>query len=152
MTKTAFLSVLACGIWLIVIFESSVMMVGLDETLYYTDPTIVSYRLVEVDFIEFLTRVDILYLTGKLAGFIVFICIAYCAVIEFLMSLLPRTGRGTLTIIIGVILLIFGILASKIDNMRYYYNNYAIYAAPICVIAVPLMLLAVAKIKKLGKR
>lgn len=148
-TRTAFLTVLAAGFWFIVIVEASVMMIGMEETANYTDPTVVAYRLVEVPFIDFLTRMDILYLTVKLAGFCVFLCIVYCAAVEFASRVLPRIKRGILVIVLGCIIFMLGILASGIDNVRSVFNAYAMFAIPVVAIIIPLMLLIIAKIRKI---
>jgi spore germination protein (amino acid permease) len=82
--KVAFLSVVAIGIFFIFIIETSVMMVGIEDIVNYTDPLVVALRRVELEPIEFLTRIDIFYLTIGFAGFFVYLIVEYCAVVEYL--------------------------------------------------------------------
>jgi hypothetical protein len=103
---------------------------------------------VEIPFIEFLTRIDMVYLTVGFSGFIVFIIIQYCAVVEYASKVFPKVKRLVIVIAVGVLLFILGSIASGIDDLRDRYAEYAVFLIPFASVIIPVFLLIAAKVKK----
>lgn len=150
--KVAFLSVIACGVFFVFIIETSIMMVGMDDIVNYTDSLIAAMRQVELPSIEFLSRIDIFYLTVGFAVSFVYIIIVYCAIVEYICKMFPKLSRLAIVVAVGVILFILGIFASGIDNLRKVFSLYAVYLIPAASIVIPVLLYIIAKVKKNARK
>jgi spore germination protein len=146
--KVALITVVAAGLIFVLIIESSIMMVGMEDIINYTDPLIVALRRVEIQPIEFLTRIDIFYLTVGFAGFFVYIIIEYCAVVEYICKMFPKISRLGVVITVGVILFILGIMGSGIDNLHKAFSAFAVFAIPVASLGIPLLLLIISRVRK----
>lgn len=146
--KTAFFAVFTSGLAFILVVMSTIAIIGMQEVQNYTDPTIAAIRQVEIRAIEFLTRVDMVFLTIGLSGFFLLMIVEYCAVVEFASKLFPKVKRLIIVIAAGLALFILGCFSTDIDDLRNKFDYYAQYAVPFTAIFVPLLLLILAKRKK----
>lgn len=145
--RAAFLTVIASGLLFVFIIETSFMMVGVEDIVNYTDPLIVAMRRVEIPAIEFLTRIDVTYLTVNFAAFFVVIIIEYCAVVEYVCKMYPKFSRLAVVIAVGAILFVLGFFTSPIDNLRKVFGVYLIYAIPIASLGIPLLLTVISRMR-----
>ena len=147
---TVFLAILCIGLILVFVTETCIMMIGPNEIVHYTDPLVVAIRLVEIPKVEFLTRVDILYLIFGFLGFYAAIIILYSSAVEFASKMLPKLHRLVTTAAIGLIIFVLSLFTFGIDNFRVFFASKMTFG-PLIAIALISILWVIAKIKKAGE-
>ena len=146
--RVAFLTLIAVGMIYVMVVETSIMMVGLHEIKYYEYPLLAAIRQVELENIEFLRRVDILYLTIGLMGIFAGISVVYLALVEYAVKLLPRASRLAIVIAAGILVFILGLLGFGIPDFDEMIVNVITYSGLAAAGLIPIILLIVAKGKK----
>ena len=114
--RTAFFTVLAIGLFYILVVESCIMKVGINDIINYTDPLIVAIRDTAPRRMQFFSRLDILYLTIGFSGIFMGISIVLMAIVEYLCRMFPRARR--MAVVISVCVVTYGLflLASGING------------------------------------
>ena len=144
----AFLVLLAIGVIYVVVVESSIMMVGLDEIKYYEYPLFSAIRQIELEKIEFLKRLDVLYLTAGLMSVFAVVAVLYLAAVEYTVKLLPRVKRLVIVIGVGIAIFVGSIIGPGIDNFNEIITQYTSYTGLIAAGFIPIGLWVIAKVKK----
>ncbi|MCE5209857.1 MAG: spore germination protein [Chloroflexi bacterium] len=147
---TVFLAIICIGLILAFVSETCIMMIGPNEISHYTDPLVVAIRLVEIPKVEFLTRIDIMYLLFGFMGFYAAIIILYSSAVEFASRMLPKLHRLVTTAAIGLVIFVLSLLAFGIDNFRVVFAHKMVFG-PLIAIALTFILWVIAKIKKAGE-
>ncbi len=147
-SKIAFLTLIGIGLIYVLVSESSIMMIGRNEIVHYQDAEITAIRQVELPFIEFLRRIDIVYLIVGLMGLHAGITIVYTAIVEYVCRLFSRANRIIIVIGTGTIIFALGLIASDINSFGEIFKEYIIYFGLIAAAFIPILLLIIAKVKK----
>lgn len=147
-SKVAFLTLLGIGLMYVLVVESSIMMVGIHEIKYSEYPLITAFRQVQLKHIEFLRRVDVLYLTIGIMGIFVVISVLYMAVVEYVSRLIPRANRAAVVIAVGAAIFVVSFIGLNIQNFDEILTNYITYAGFLAAGAIPLLLWIIARVKK----
>lgn len=103
--RTAFFAVFFIGLFYILIVESSIMIVGINDIVNYNDSLIIAIRDMSLSFLDFLERFDILFLTIGFMGMYMGISIVITVIVEYLCKIFVRTKRLTIVIVLGVYLI-----------------------------------------------
>jgi len=130
------------------VVESSIMMVGLDEIKYYEYPLFSAIRQIELEKIEFLKRLDVLYLTAGLMSVFAVVAVLYLAAVEYTVKLLPRVKRLVIVIGVGIAIFVGSIIGPGIDNFNEIITQYTSYTGLIAAGFIPIGLWVIAKVKK----
>ena len=88
--KTAFFSLIAIGLFYILIVVNSVMKVGLNDIVKYDDSLIVAIRDTAPKFLEVVARLDILFLTVGFTGLFMGIAIIMTVIVNIFVEFLKR--------------------------------------------------------------
>ena len=146
--RTAFLALLAVGVIYVIVVESSIMMIGLHEIQYYEYALLPAIRQLNLEKIEFLKRVDMIYLTIGLMGIFAGMSVVYLAVVEYASRLLPRVKRAAIVIAAGVLIFGLSMIGFGIPDFKEIITGYISYTGLIAAGLIPAVLLIVAKVKK----
>ena len=146
--RVAFITLLLVGIVYVLVVESSIMMVGLHEITFYEYPLLTAIRQVQLENIEFLRRVDMLYLTVGLMGIFAGMSVVYLAIVEYSGRLLPRVPRGGIVIGAGVVIFLLSLVGFGIQDFRDIIIEYITYGGLIAAGLIPVGLWIVAKVRK----
>jgi spore germination protein (amino acid permease) len=146
--KIAFITLIGIGLMYIIVVECSIMMIGIHEIQYYEYSLISAFRQIELKRIEFLRRVDILYLTIGLMGIFAGISVIYTAVVEYIVWLIPRAKRVAVVIAVGVALFVFSFIGFGIRDLDDTLTKYITYVGLLTAGGIPLSLWIIAKAKK----
>ena len=145
-----FLTVLGIGLIYILVAESSAMMIGMNEMVHYNGPMLSAIRLIEIPNIEFLKRVDIIYIVVGLMGMHAGIILYYTSTVEYAHKIFSGIKRTWVVIATGIVLFICSYFLMKFQDFGEYFNNYIGYVGLFTVGFVPLMLIIVSWFKKLN--
>jgi len=146
--RTAFLTILGIGLFYALVVESSIMMLGMNEIVHNNDPLIAAIRQVDLPFINFLERMDILYLTVGFMGIFAGKSIVYLAIVEFACRLFPRVKRAVIVIAAGAAIFLLDLLILDINSFGAFFNVFAIFIGTAAAIVIPVLLFVLAKVKK----
>lgn len=147
-SRIAFLTLIGIGLIYVLVMESSIMMVGINEIVHYQDAMVTAIRQVELPFIEFLKRVDVIYLVVGLMGIHAGIIIVYTSIVEYACRLFSRMSRTLIVICMGAIIFILGLIALGINNFGKVFNELVIYFGLAAAAFIPILLFIIAKVKK----
>ena len=124
------------------------MMVGLHEIRYYEYPLLAAIRQIQLKNVEFLRRVDILYLTMGLMGIFAGESVVYLAIVEYGGRLLPRVSRAAIVICTGAVIFVLSLIGFGIENFDEIMSRYIKYAGLIAAGLIPIILWIIAKVRK----
>ena len=143
--KVAFFTLIFIGLFYVLIVESTIMILGINNTIAFNDAFIEAIKIVELPVIE---RTDIFYLTFGLTSLFAGKIIVFTAVVEFTCRLIPKVKRHIIVIVIGMIFFILCIFALNINNMKDVFESFAPYLVLTSCILIPTLLLIIAQVKK----
>lgn len=149
--KTAFLTLLGVGLLYILVVESSIMMVGIDEVSEYNYPMIFAIRLVQLPFLKVFERVDILYLTVGFLGIIAGLSIVYLSIVENICRMLPKSNRLFIVLLVSLAAFMLGMVTQSFENIDKILNETLTLSGIAAALFIPIVLLLVAKVKKHAK-
>jgi len=150
--KKAFYTIIGIGLFYILVVESSIMRVGIHDIVHYKAALIIAIREMEVPFLDFLQRMDLLYLTVGFLGFFMGIVMVFMVILEYLCRLFKNISRIKITIFTGVISFIFSAIACDMQGFPDFVQQAGIYLGLVASILIPALLLMISKVKKNGKK
>lgn len=148
--RVAFWTLIATGFAYVLVVETSIMMVGIHEITYYQYPLINAIRQIVLHYIEFLRRVDIVYLTLGVMGVVAGISMVYLAIVEYLCRLFIRAARWLIVAIVGFAIYILSIASFAIFDFTTMVGQSITYAGLFAAGVIPLVLWVTAKVKRHG--
>lgn len=147
--KTAFLTMITIGIFYIIIIQSCVMKVGLNDIVHYKDSLIVAIRYLEIPMLDFLKRMDFLFLTVGFTGIFMGISMLYTVLTELLSKIFVKINR----LVIVIFLAVFSYLLCLFVNTFFleyskFIKNIGALLGLIAGVFIPTVLLIISKVKK----
>lgn len=146
--RYAFFSLLGIGVFYILATAGCIMLLGMHEIIYLNDPLIEAIRLVQYPELEFMQRVDILYLVFGFMGVFVGKSIVYLAIVEFLCRLLPKIKRVYPTIAVGIVVFFLSIITYDVKGIDVFFIDTISITGSIALFVIPGLLFIIAKVKK----
>jgi spore germination protein (amino acid permease) len=143
--KKSFYNILIIGLYYVLIVESSIMIIGINNAISYNDAFIQSTKLVQLPVIE---RTDIFYFTIGLTSLFAGMIIVFAGVLEYACKIFKNVKRYVLDIIICVIFFVLFILSSFIKNASDILESLTTNLVIISSLAIPTFLYIIAKLKK----
>lgn len=148
--KTAFFAILTiCALYILVV-ETCIMKLGVNDILNYSNSLIESIRDMALPFLDFLERMDILFLTIGFMGMYMGISIVFTAITEYLCKVFSKAKRVVIVIILGSLVIILAFLAGMWADFSKTVLQTGIVLGIISTCAIPTVLLIIAKVKKHG--
>jgi len=148
--KAAFLSLLAIGAFYIIVVETSIMKIGIDDIVNHYDALVVAIRDTSPKGLEIISRLDIFYLTMGLSGLFVSMSIALMAAVEYLCRLFKNLSRLLITVCAGAFCYVLFLVFSGMPNFFEIYPEIGTYLGLFGGILAPCVLLLIARAKKRG--
>lgn len=148
--RVAFLTLIAVGFAYVLVVETSIMMVGIHEITFYEYPLINAIRQIVLHYIEFLRRVDIVYLTLGVMGIVAGISMVYLAIVEYVCRLFPRAARWLVVVIVGFAIFLLSLEGFGILDFRHIAVQLITYGGLLAAGVIPVSLWIVAKVKRHG--
>lgn len=146
--KTAFLSLLFIGLFYVLVVESCIMKIGINSIVHYKDALVIAIRDTELEFLDFLQRLDVMYVFVGFMGFFMGISIVYTAIVEYLCKIFYQLKRLTVVVIVGAVSFILCLWILKIEGYEKFINETIKYSGLVSIFLIPALLLIVAKVRK----
>jgi len=143
--KTAFFTLIFIGLFYILIFESTVSILGINNTNIYNDAFI---EAIKIEDIPVVNRPDIFYLTFGLMSLFAGLITTFTIALEFACRLFAKLSRLFLTIILGIIFTILSYILFNIKSIFDIYDIYMPYFIMITSILIPILVFVLIKVKK----
>lgn len=148
--KTVFFAILAvCALYILVV-ESCIMQLGVNDILNYNNSLIEAIRDMSLEYLEFLERMDILFLTIGFMGLYLGISIVFTAITEYLCKIFSKAKRVVVVIALGAVVIVLSTLVGLWAGFSETVLQYGIVLGVISTCAIPTVLLIIAKVKKHG--
>ena len=142
---TAFLTLIFIGFFYVLVVESTISILGINNTTFYSDSFIEAVKVVDIPIIE---RTDIFYLTVGLTSLFSGMIMVFLAVLEFACRLFVKINRHVMTIVCGVVLYALCLFALGIKDITDVLDACAPYMVLASSILLPVTLLILAKAKE----
>lgn len=143
--KIAFFTFLFIGLFYVLIVESTIMTLGINNTILLNDSFIEAIKITQAPVIE---RLDIFYLTFGLASLFSGMIVIYCAIVEFSCRIFSKVNRLIIVIAIYLIFFILSLIALNIKDFDKVFNNFSFYLVLISSFLIPITVFILAKVKK----
>lgn len=141
----AFLTLLFIGLLYVLIVESTICILGINNTILYNDAFIEAIKIVSVPVIE---RTDIFYLTVGLMSLFAGMIIVFLSSLEFACRLFPRVRRLVITPVLAAVLYGLCLAVLGVSNIGDILDSFAPYLVTTSAFAVPGLLLLIAAARK----
>lgn len=146
------LPVLAVGFTYIIIVESVISVIGIDDVVNYTDSLVVAIRRIDIRSLQFLQRFDSLFVVAWfMAGFCTSSAYAYGA-LYCMKKLLPKAKTFILLVALGVLSFVIGAIPGSHKDAGEALIKVDIYLGLFVAILMPMIFLITAKVKKNGEK
>jgi len=145
--KAAFFTIIAIGLFYILIVLTSIMKVGINNIVHYEDALIIAIRDTSPEFLEVLARLDILFLTVGFAGLFMGIAIILTAIVEIFCRIFKRAGRPVVVAIMGTVIFLLCLVTDGIKDYTQAATKIKTLSGFVLSMFIPLALLIIAKIK-----
>ncbi len=148
----ALITIMFIGLFYILVVESSIMMVGLNEIAHYNYPLITAIRLVELPFLRIFQRIDVLYLTVGFIGLFAGLSIVYLNIVEYICRILPKARRIYIVLAVGLAAFVVSQLIQVIKGIDETLINVITLSGILSAFLIPITLLIIAKVKKYANK
>lgn len=143
--RTAFFSLLFIGIFYVLIVESTIMNLGINNTVLFNDSFIEAIKITETPVIE---RLDIFYLTFGLTSLFSGMIIIFCVVTEYACRIFRKVKRLYIVLAVFLVFLVLSIAAMNMIEIKKAIESFDFYLVPVSTILIPVLVFVLAKIKK----
>lgn len=140
----AFLTLIFIGLFYVLIVESTISILGINNTILYSDAFIEAIKVVTLPVIE---RTDIFYLTIGLTSLFSGMIMVFLAILEYACKLFPKPQRAVMTLIVAGIVYALCAVGLNISDFPKMMEEVAPYAVTVSAILLPAALLALSKLK-----
>lgn len=144
-SKVSFFTLLFIGLFYVLIVESTIMILGINNTIAFSDAFIEAIKIVELPVIE---RTDIFYLIFGLTSLFSGMIIVFTVILEFACRLIPRVKRHIIVIAIGIVFFTLCLFGLNINNPNDVFESFAPYLVLTSSILIPTLLLIIAQLRK----
>ncbi len=146
---TAFFTILFIGLFYVLAVETSIMMLGIENTQNYSFSLIEAIKVVNVPVIE---RVDIVYLTVGFFGLVAGICVVYLALVEYATKIFSKMARKLVVLLLGVVIIILSRIGQAAKDSVSFFEAVIPVTGLIATFVTPTLLLVIARVRGLGQK
>lgn len=136
----------------ILIVESTYSILGLDDIVNYKDALVVAIRMIDVEFFQFLKRLDVLFIMGWLITIFSTMNILIYSTNEFVYKIIPNINKFKIISTMCVIMIIGSLIPKNFDISAQISTFFFNYIGIVLGVFLPLILLFIAKVKKYDKK
>ncbi|MFA5408299.1 MAG: endospore germination permease [Bacilli bacterium] len=143
--KVAFFTLLFIGLLYVLIVESTISVLGINNTMVLNDSFIEAIKITTMPIIE---RLDIFYLTFGLSNLFCGMIIVFTTIVELISKILPKVKRHIIVIALSLLFFSVSLLALKMINIEEMFKTISVYLALLSSFVIPITLFVIAKSKK----
>ena len=142
--RVAFLTLVFIGIFYVLVVESTISILGINNTILYRDAFIEANKIVSLPIIE---RTDIFYLTVGLMSLFSGLIMMFLAALEFACRLIQKVERPVMALAIGGVYFLLCFFSRSVNNIAEMVDYVSPYLVTVSTILLPATLFALSKIK-----
>lgn len=150
--RTVFFAVLFIGLLYILIVESCIMKVGINNIISFDDPLIAAIRDTSPEFLDVFTRLDVLYLTIGFSAIFVGVSIVLAVIVEYLCRIFKKVKRQLIVTAVGILVFIQFMIYKDISHYKDFVEQVGQYLGIVASMLIPGVFFIIAKIKKVKVR
>ena len=150
--RVAFFTVLGVGLLYALTVEGDIMMVGMNEVVNENNAMISAIRQIQLPFLDFFERLDILYLTAGFMGMFAAKTIVITGAVEFACRLLPRARRGLLVAGIAAVIFCIDLVLLQMNELGRVFEVFLQSAGNFSALVIPVALLILSKVKQHARK
>lgn len=139
------------GFLYIIIVESCISVIGVDDIVHYKDTFIAVLRRTDVPYLEFLRRLDGVFLIIWIMSVFCTIIIFAYGTVFFISKYVKNIKFSFITLIVLIVSFIVSQIPKTIDEVQESLK-YIGYLGLVCSIVIPVILLSLTKVKKYDKK
>ncbi len=148
-TRTVFFSMLFIGLFYMLAVETSIAILGYNDTQNYNYALIESIKLIDNPVLE---RFDILYLTVGFAGLIAGVSAVYLGLVEFVCKIFPKINRKIIVLLAGMLIVALSLIGQAAKDAETFFEGVIPVAGLVSAFLIPALLLLIAKVRHLGQK
>ncbi|MDR3626526.1 MAG: GerAB/ArcD/ProY family transporter [Ignavibacteriaceae bacterium] len=133
----AMLSILLIGLSYIMIFETCCMVLGIESISNYSYPLIPAMRKLDITALQFLKRIDLLFIIAWLLAVFASSAILLFGTAEYARKILSKPGNNKILIAVCLIGFIFGLVPKSDISANQIVLYYCYYASGIIIFIIP---------------
>ncbi len=145
---TAFFSLLFIGFFYVLIVESTIMILGINNTILLKDSFIEAFKIAQAPVIE---RLDIFYLTFGLTSLFSGMIIVTSVVTEYACRIFSKVKRIYIVSGVFIVFAILGLTTMNMKDIEKTVESYVPYLVSVATVLIPVLVFILAKIKKRSK-
>jgi spore germination protein len=145
--KVAFFVILVIGLFFILVVESSIMMIGMNEIKNNNNALISAIRHIELPTLSFFERMDVFYLTIGFLGMYCAKTIALLSAIEYACRILPKVKRIIIVAVVSAVMVLIDVIYFSNEGFVEFFKIFFLSAGNAAAIGIPVILLILAKVK-----
>jgi spore germination protein len=139
------------GLLYIIIVESCVCIMGVKSLVHYEDALFASIRRIEIEYLQFLKRLDSVFIVVWIINIYSTIVLGLYIVVQILSKIFSSINRNIIVFITVLVSFILCMIPNTMDSMRHIYTVTG-YCGMLIILIVPLILCIITLIKKYLKR
>ncbi|MFA9380522.1 MAG: endospore germination permease [Acetanaerobacterium sp.] len=143
--RVAFFTLIFIGLFYVLIVESTIMMLGVNNTMAYNESFIEAIKIVEAPVIE---RTDMFYLTFGLLSLFTGMIIVFTLIVEFACKIFSKAKRIIIVVAIGILFYVLTMFSFNAEHIKSVYDSFMPYLVLVFSIFIPTIIFIVAKVKK----
>ncbi len=135
------------GILYVLAVESCISVMGVESIIHYEDALFATVRRIEIDFLQFLKRLDSIFILAWILAIYSTINLALYMAIFLLSNLFANINRNIIVFIVTLISFIICLIPKTMDSLRKILD-YISYVGVVVLLIIPLILCILTLIKK----
>jgi spore germination protein (amino acid permease) len=139
-----FLTLVFIGFFYVLIVESTMSILGINNTILYSGAFIEAIKVVNIPILE---RTDIFYLTVGLTGLFSGLIMVFMAALEYACRLFQKVQRPVMSLVVGGVYFTLCLFALGMKDLPEMLDLFSPYTVTVSSILIPTALFAVSKIK-----
>ncbi|MBZ9686750.1 spore germination protein [Clostridium estertheticum] len=139
------------GLFYIFIVESCISVLGVDSIIYYNDALLATIRRINIEFLEFLSRLDGFFIAAWIMAIFNSILINAYATVFLLSKWFKKISFNKLAFIVIVIGFFTSLLPKTLEDVQKIIK-FTGYLSIFTVLVIPLILVIITKVKKYDKK
>lgn len=148
----AMLSILMLGLFYIMISETCYMILGIEDVSNYNYPLITAIRRLDIPILQFMKRIDLLFIIVWLFSVFASAVILLYGVAEYARKIISKPNNNKVLIVVCIIAFIVGLIPRSDIDASQVVVYYCYYFSGLMIFIIPLVLLITAKVKRYEKK
>lgn len=146
--KTAFWTLIAIGVFYVLIVDSCIMKLGKNNILSHNDSLVKAIRDISFPNLNFFERMDIIFLTVGFMGLYLGISVLFTSMTEHISKMIPKAKRPVIVVAVGITIFVLTVLSNLYPEFPKLVTELGLYLGLAACALIPSILLITAKIKK----